>query len=247
MIKIPYLKTLTEYKGMFETACLVLDPAHGEDVPGKRSPDEKHREYLWSRQRIEAILSVLDKAKNKGFDIEVPFKDEINEPGLRTRVNTYNDLANDYDLVIVLSIHNDALKNPPAFWSGPGGFTFFTDRGETMADTVVNFMGDIFKQALPRERFRFDYALSKGETVKDKDREANFTVIHGYGKEPNHVPAKYVGILIENNFMDVGDDLMKLMSPDWNKELEFVYIDTIFRIFREIGMINYINHVTIKP
>lgn len=247
MKEVPYFKELKNYAGMFKSACVVFDPAHGEDVAGKRSPDEKHREYLWSRQRIDGIVSVLDKASNKGFDVLVPFKNHINEPGLTKRVDTYNQLCNNYDLVIMISIHNDALKNPPEFWSGPGGFTFYTDRGETMADTIVDFMGDIFKQSLPRERFRFDYGLGSGETVKDKDREANFTVIHGYGKTPKIVPAKYVGILIENNFMDVKDDLHKLMSPDWNKELEFVYIDTIFQIFRELRIINYINTVTVKP
>jgi len=247
MIKIPYYKTLKQYAGLFESACLILDPAHGKNVPGKRSPDKKHLECLWSRDRIKGIASVLDKASNKGFDLEIPFRDEMNEPGLSKRVNVYNELTHSYDVVITISLHNDALKNPPAFWSGPGGFTFYTDRGETMADTVVDFIGDIFKSSLPRERFRFDHGLGSGEKVRDKDREANFAVIHGYGKKQNFVPAKYIGILIENNFMDVKGDLIKLMSPDWNKELEFVYIDSIFKIFREIGMTNYIDPVTFKP
>ena len=32
---------------MKKNITIILDPAHGEDVPGKRSPDGVHREYRW--------------------------------------------------------------------------------------------------------------------------------------------------------------------------------------------------------
>jgi len=35
----------------------ILDPAHGANTPGKRSPDGKHREYKWSREIISMILN----------------------------------------------------------------------------------------------------------------------------------------------------------------------------------------------
>jgi len=245
MKEVPYFKELKNYAGMFKSACVVFDPAHGEDVAGKRSPDGKHREYKWSRERIEGIIDLLNKLK--GFMIKSPFLDEPKEPGLVKRVKTYNEICGVYDLVIMLSLHNDALKNPPAFWSGPGGFTFFTDRGETMADTIVDYMGNVFKESLPKETFRFDYALGPNEKIKDKDREADFMVIHGYKSGNKLIKAKYAGILIENNFMDVRTDLAKLMDKDWNKALEFVYFDSIARVMREIGLTNYINPVTVKP
>ena len=37
---------------MKKNITIILDPAHGEDVPGKRSPDGVHREYRWSRDRV---------------------------------------------------------------------------------------------------------------------------------------------------------------------------------------------------
>lgn len=246
MIDVPYFKTLKEYKGLFKSGCLVFDPAHGEDVAGKRSPDGKHREYKWSRERIENIIDLLTATLNPGFMIKSPYLDEINEPGIVKRVKSYNEITKVYDLCVMLSLHNDALRNPPAFWSGPGGFTFFTDRGETMADTIVDFMGDIFKTSLPAENFRFDYGLGKGEKVRDKDREADFMVIHGYKSGKKLIKAKYAGILIENNFMDVRADLKKLQDTGWNKELEFVYFDAVMQVFREVGLANYIDPVTIK-
>ena len=32
---------------------VILDPAHGSDVKGKRSPDGTHLEYLWSMQKTK--------------------------------------------------------------------------------------------------------------------------------------------------------------------------------------------------
>lgn len=253
MKHIPYLPKLSDYKGMFKTGCIIFDPAHGQDTPGKCSPDNKHKEWLWSRQHIEPVFNFFDKAKaGLGFDCIYPFQGIKTEPGLRVRVNVYNDIAKNYDFTWVLSPHNDALKNPPAFWKGKGGFTLYSDRGETMADTIINFIGDIMKSELPHETFRFDHGLSKGETVRDKDREANFTVIHGYYIEGSKgrktlVPAEYIGVLIENLFMDIVDNLIKLQSPEWNKKLQEVYIYMILKVFNEIGLTNMIDQVTVKP
>jgi N-acetylmuramoyl-L-alanine amidase len=47
----------------------ILDPAHGKNVAGKRSPDGKHREYLWSRWFIESILVDM---RSKHYDFEYP-------------------------------------------------------------------------------------------------------------------------------------------------------------------------------
>ena len=33
-----------------KSLCIILDPAHGNDVKGKCSPDGTHKEYLWSRE-----------------------------------------------------------------------------------------------------------------------------------------------------------------------------------------------------
>jgi N-acetylmuramoyl-L-alanine amidase len=46
---------------------VILDPAHGIDTPGKRSPDGVHLEYIWSRK----VCRMLEQAlKQKGFKVE---------------------------------------------------------------------------------------------------------------------------------------------------------------------------------
>lgn len=232
-----YKKTLPEYSGLFKTGCLILDPAHGIDVAGKRSPDEKLLEYEWSRERIDGIIKLLSPNGGRNFMITSPFLTDIYEPGLLNRVKTYNKIADNYDFCLMLSLHNDAFKTPPAFWNGPGGFTFFTDQGEKISDNIVDVMGDVFQKSLPQENFRFDYALGPGEKIKDKDKEADFMVIHGYRSAGKFLPIHYAGILIENNFMDVQADLNKLLDPLWNHNLEIVYFNAIMRVFNLLGIV----------
>lgn len=38
---------------------VILDPAHGSDVKGKRSPDGTHLEYLWSREICKKLKDRL--------------------------------------------------------------------------------------------------------------------------------------------------------------------------------------------
>lgn len=225
---------------------IALDPAHGLDTEGKRSPDGKHIEAVWSRERINEIIDLATSLKSKEWDLLCPFISNRNEPGLIRRVDTYNDIANDYDLLIVLSLHNDALKNPPAWWSGKGGFTLFTSRGETVADPLCTLIGESLAEGLENEHFRFDFGLSRNETEVDLDREANFTVITGYGKGDKRVSAKYAGILIENLFMDIKSNYEKLTSPEWNKNLVEVYVGTLLTVATKLGFDNYIGEIKVS-
>ena len=38
---------------------VILDPAHGSDVKGKRSPDGTHLEYIWSREICKKLKDRL--------------------------------------------------------------------------------------------------------------------------------------------------------------------------------------------
>jgi N-acetylmuramoyl-L-alanine amidase len=82
----------------------ILDVAHGKSTPGKRSPDGKHLEYLWSR---EMCARILDLARYEGLDVTCPFLNHENEPGLSTRVKTYQGIPTSKTKVM-LSIHNNA-------------------------------------------------------------------------------------------------------------------------------------------
>ena len=211
---------------------LILDPAHGSDTPGKRSPDGRLQEWRWSRDRISSIFYDLEQAA-KGFDVAVPFLSFENEPGLRTRVDNYNTYVDKYPRTIMMSLHVDAFGDGTK-WTDPSGFTIFTSRGETDADDYATTMGLALKQQLPNERWRFDFGLGPGETKKDLDREANFTVITGYKNQGTWVKTKYAGILIENTFMTNRNDVKGLLNPEWNQALERAYFNAIMKLMADL-------------
>lgn len=229
-----------------KTVCLALDPAHGINVKGKASPDKLHREYKWSRNMISGIIEDIGQIKNNRWDIVSPLLENPLEIGISKRVDMYNELSRSYDMLIVLSLHNDAYKDPPAWWNGPGGFTFFTSRGDTDADYLCSALGEGIQKYMPKERFRFDFGLSKGEKMKDLDREANFGVIYGYKRNGKLIKANYSGILAENNFMDVQSDYRKLMDPSWNEKLQGAYVFSILCIMSNMGFENFVFPVTKK-
>ncbi|MCK5134885.1 MAG: N-acetylmuramoyl-L-alanine amidase [Bacteroidales bacterium] len=222
-------------------ALLIFDPPHGIDTPGKRSPDGRLEEWKWGRDRIRILLSVFQDAR-KGFDVVAPFIGYDTEPGLRTRVDHYNILTSQYELTYMISLHVDAYRRDGK-WSDPKGTTIFTSRGETRADLLATELGEAMKHIQPEDPFRFDFGLSRGETIVDLDREANFTVIFGYridSKKPwseeNFVPVKYDGVLIENGFMTNKEDIEKLLRDQWNRERENGIILGIMNFFHTLGL-----------
>lgn len=222
-------------------ALLILDPAHGIDVPGKRAPDGTLEEWRWSRERIRVLLSIF-KGARKGFDVLSPFIGYDTEPGLRERVDYYNQFSGAYRQTYMLSLHTDA-DNSNGKWGTASGTTIFTSRGETRADEFATELGYALKQVQPEDRYRFDFGLSEGESIRDIDREQNFTVIYGYRtnrlepySDSNFVPVKYDGVLLENGFMTNKTDLIKLKDERWNRERENGIVLGIMNFFHLLGL-----------
>ena len=215
-------------------ACLILDVAHGEDTTDagwKKSPDSVFREFEWSRARVNDIYKGLMDF-NVPFDTFAPFMSYRNEPGLRKRVDVYNERAEPYKDTIMLSLHVDRFKDPPEWWNGTG-FSFFTNRIENTADELANVMAKVWAKDMPHERIR-------RHRQNDVSKDANFTVIWGYKRGDGYVPARYHGILVENLFMDNKKDVYeKLMNEDWNLRLVNAYITSIFEMFEHLNyMVN---------
>jgi N-acetylmuramoyl-L-alanine amidase len=228
-------------------AILILDPAHGVDVEGKQSPDERLQEWVWSRERIRVIFEAL-KFFKKDFDVISPFLHFDMEPGLRARVDHYNEIAQYWKEVFMISLHVDAA--PPHLLHADGwadriqGTTIFTSRGDTRADKFADELGQGVQSMQPDERYRWDYGLSRDEVTRDLDREANFTVLAGYRvnySEPydapgNWVPAKYDGVLIENGFMTSHPEVNRMLDDQWCRNREDGIVKGIMNWFHTLGL-----------
>ena len=186
---------------------VVLDPAHGEETPGKRSPDGRFREYLWSRMIIEKLSEKLDDA---GFCVRETNTSK-KEIGLSNRAGVCNMINGKK---ILISIHSNAAGNGVE-WKTATGFSVYTTKGKTKSDKVAEVLMNGFIKDFPELKARID--MSDG----DKDTEENFTVI-----QKANCPA----VLIEWMFQDNKDDVEILLSEEYTNRL----VDSIYNSIIEI-------------
>lgn len=181
---------------------IILDPAHGEETPGKRSPDGRHREYKWSRERCKQIEILL---KAHGYTVVWSNTTE-KEIGLSKRVQTANILAKQYpDLIpLLISLHNNAAGDGSK-WMQASGIEVFTSIGRTTSDIFADYILTQLKEWFPDAKHRY----YKDEYL-ERDKEANFTVLMG----------NYSAMLVEFLFQDNKDDVNLLEDQTVNKRFE---------------------------
>lgn len=186
---------------------IILDPAHGKNVSGKCSPDGSHKEYLWSRERVESLKL---KLTSLGYEVFVTTESE-NEPGLSKRKNFASQVRNG-ERKLLLSLHNNA-SGSDGTWRDKRGFAVYTTKGVTDADICADIIFKTLKKNFPEHRARF-YSHEK----LGSDFEENFTVLMGSG---------YMGVLIEWLFQDNQDDVKYLRDYDCNQKFEGSLIESI--------------------
>ena len=77
------------YPAYYKKLHVILDNGHGENTPGKRSPDGKFREYAWSREIVAMLVPELEE-RGISYSILVP---ETNDISLTERVKRANAIA----------------------------------------------------------------------------------------------------------------------------------------------------------
>ncbi|MDR1883731.1 MAG: N-acetylmuramoyl-L-alanine amidase [Prevotella sp.] len=188
---------------------VILDPAHGEEVPGKRSPDGRHREYKWSRERLKEVDHLL---KALGYTV-VWTNESDTETGLSARKRIANTYAKkDSSLVpLLISLHNDAKGNGTA-WETATGVSVWTSTGKTTSDIFAGFFIQRISEWMPGVRRR----LYKDEYL-ERDFENDFTVLTG----------DYFALLIECLFQDNKDDVSLLEDARFCKRVEDWIVDSV--------------------
>lgn len=180
---------------------LILDRAHGNNTPGKCSPDGRHREWKWSEEicnRIEDALIL------KGYKVyrTIP-RGEINEPGLDERVIRADAIPEKNKLM--LSIHNNAA-GAAGQWMSARGMGFYTTKGQTGSDVMCTRLYEKFENVFKNTEVVFRKDMSDG----DPDNEANFRVMMG---------KTYFAILMEILFQDNKEDVLLLESEDFKQKV----------------------------
>ena len=179
---------------------VLIDPGHGIDTPGKRSPDGKFREYLWNRQVADLLGARLVAM---GIDAS-PVVTETNDIPLSTRVQRVNRICSKVGAsnVILVSIHANAAGN--GGWMNAKGWSCYTSKGNTESDRIAECLYDAFEKEFPDRKIRKD--LSDG----DRDWEENFYVL-----AKSRCPA----VLLENYFYDNSEECAFLLKEETKERI----------------------------
>ena len=175
---------------------ILIDPGHGIDTPGKRSPDGKFLEYLWNRQIADLLL---DRFMIMGIDASLVVT-ETNDISLSTRVQRVNKVCSKVGAsnVILLSIHSNAAGDGSK-WMSAQGWSCYTSKGETKSDLIAECLYDAFEAEFAEKKIRKD--MSDG----DRDWEENFYVLQ---------KSKCPAVLLENFFYDSRDECAWLLKDE---------------------------------
>lgn len=194
---------------------ILIDPGHGIDTPGKRSPDGLLREYLWNRQVADLILEGLLSA---GVDASLVVT-ETNDVSLRNRVNRVNTICNRLGAsnVLLVSIHANAAGNGSA-WMNAKGWSCYTSKGKTKSDQVAECLYDAFEEEFQDRKIRKD--MSDG----DRDWEENFYVLQ---------KSKCPAVLLENFFYDNREECAWMLQEGTKKRIASAAVKGIIKYIKK--------------
>lgn len=194
---------------------ILIDPGHGIDTPGKRSPDGLFREYLWNRQVADLILEGLVSA---GVDASLVVT-ETNDVSLRNRVNRVNTICNRLGAsnVLLVSIHANAAGNGSA-WMNAKGWSCYTSKGKTKSDQVAECLYDAFEEEFQDRKIRKD--MSDG----DRDWEENFYVLQ---------KSKCPAVLLENFYYDNREECAWMLQEETKKRIASAAVKGIIKYIKK--------------
>lgn len=190
---------------------ILIDNGHGENTPGKRSPDGKFREYLYAREIAQEVRRELAK---RGIDSELLVRESLDVP-LSERVRRVNDYCKRYGAknVVLVSIHVNAAGDGSEWMNGTG-FEVFTSNGKSRSDELAQMFIEAAKENHKEKKIRTDY------TDGDADKEAQFAVL---------ARTKCAAILTENGFMDNKSDVEYLLSPEGKRAVVMSHVEAIVK------------------
>lgn len=195
---------------------ILIDNGHGENTPGKRSPDGVLREYLFAREIADDIVRELVK---KGYDAERIVKENV-DVALSERARRVNEFCGKLGTsnVILISVHCNAAGNG-SDWMNARGWSAYTSKGQTKADKLADCLYSIAESVFVRQRIRKD--MSDG----DPDWEENFYILQ---------KTKCPAVLTENFFQDNRDDVEFLLSTEGKQQIVKVHVNGIIKYITEL-------------
>lgn len=193
---------------------IMLDNGHGQETPGKASPDGRLQEWKWAREMVGMINETLTE---KGYDVVLVTPEETDIP-LDERCRRINEVCDSKGAkyVLVVSVHVNAYGNGTN-WTDPSGFLSLVSKNASsnskklaklISDEAYK-MGLKGNRSVPKEGYKVQDLMICRET-------------------------KCPAVLTENMFMTNEQDLEFLLSDEGKQKLCDAHVN---------GIINYISPI----
>ena len=193
---------------------VLIDNGHGQNTPGKRSPDGVLREYSYTREIADDVVRELIK---EGVQAERIVRESSDVP-LSERARRVNEACGRYGAknVLLVSIHCNAAGNGSG-WMKATGWSAYTSKGKTKSDALAECLYDAAGKYLAGQRIRRD--MSDG----DSDWEENFYILS---------KTKCAAVLTENFFQDNKDDVAYLLCTEGRRNIVNTHVEGILNFIK---------------
>lgn len=194
---------------------ILIDNGHGNNTPGKRSPDSRLLEWHYTRKVTDAVVRQL---KREGYDAEL-LVPEVYDVKLLERVHRVNVQCQSLgrDSVLLVSVHCNAAGNGEQ-WQNATGWECWTSPGKTPSDRLADHLYDAAERLLPQP-------IRENRKVKgERDKEAKFTIL-----TETLCPA----VLTENLFMDSRADVAYLLTDEGFRNIVQLHVEGIIHYLAE--------------
>lgn len=187
---------------------VLIDNGHGENTPGKRSPDGRLREWSYTREIADMVVFGLRK---RGIDVERIVREDI-DVSLAERCRRVNEIYKaEGKKAILISIHCNAAGSG-ASWMNARGWSVFVSNNASanskrLADSLAKAAGELgvnIRKPMPGQLYW----------------EQNLAMCRD-----TNCPA----ILTENFFQDNKEDVEYLLSWEGKKAIVQIHIDGIIK------------------
>ena len=190
---------------------ILLNPGHGWNTPGKKSPDKTLKEWRYVREISKRVRDIF---KEYGWDARLVVNEDY-DINLSERAKRINNICSAYGAgnVLVIDMHVNAAGDGNSWLKGHG-WECWTTVGQTNSDKLANELYKAAKVYLPN-------VLMRTDTIDgDLDKEKNFTIIY---------KANCPAVLTENLFMDNKEECEYLLSEEGKQAIVNLHVDGILK------------------
>ncbi len=181
---------------------VLIDNGHGKETPGKCSPDDRLKEYAYTREIADRVVTGL---QNEGIDA-VRIVSEENDVTLSERVKRINAFDKE---AILISIHCNAMGSG-AEWMPANGWSVFVGNNASMNS-----------KRLARQLTQA--ALNRKVKVRRPSPQDLYWTANLYICQKTNCPA----VLVENFFQDNKNDVEFLLSEEGKRCVTNILLEGI--------------------